>query len=85
MELADRFRTAVRQTYREHSADAELVPMVLCQACVQVLPVAGAGLSITDQLRIPLGASDEVVARAERLQTTLGEGPCLTASRWPPT
>jgi len=54
--------------------------MVLCQACVAVLPVAGAGISLTDGLRVPLGASDEAVSRAERLQTTLGEGPCLSAT-----
>jgi hypothetical protein len=33
-----------------------------------------------DELRVPLGASDELASRAERLQTTLGEGPCLTAT-----
>lgn len=60
-------------------ADAVL-PAVLAQACVTVLKVAGAGLSITDELRVPLGASDDVVVRAERLQTTLGEGPCLSAT-----
>jgi hypothetical protein len=69
------------QAYDEDTASAELVPMVLAQACVDVLPVAGAGLSITDDLRLPLGASSAEVALAERLQTTLGEGPCLTATR----
>ena len=42
-------------------------------------PVAGAGISISGRLRVPLGSSDDAVARAERLQTTLGEGPCLAA------
>jgi hypothetical protein len=51
----------------------------LAQGCVSVLPVSGAGLSMTDHLRIPLAASDETVAIGERLQVTLGEGPCLTA------
>jgi hypothetical protein len=45
-----------------------------------VLPVAGTGISVTDALRVPLGCSDEIAARAERLQTTLGEGPCLAAT-----
>ena len=55
--------------------------MVLAQACVEVLPVAGAGLCLTDELRVPLGARDHHAVRAERLQTTLGEGPCLYATR----
>lgn len=59
----------------------EVLPAVLARACVQVLPVFGAGLSYTDELRIPLGASDSMAVRAERLQTTLGEGPCLAATR----
>ena len=55
--------------------------MVLAQACVTVLGVSGAGVSLTDgQLRVPLGASDAVAAQAEALQTTLGEGPCLDAT-----
>ena len=33
-------------------------------------------------LRVPLASSDDTAAAAERLQTTLGEGPCLTASGW---
>ena len=80
MDLAERYRAAVTRAYVEEAATADLLPMVLAQACVAVLPVAGAGISITDELRVPLGASDEMVARAERLQTTLGEGPCLTAT-----
>jgi hypothetical protein len=55
--------------------------MVLAQACVAVLSVSGAGVSLTDgQLRVPLGASDAAAAQAEALQTTLGEGPCLEAT-----
>lgn len=87
MDLAERFRRAVTTAYDAAAASAELVPMVLSQACVAVLPVAGAGLSITDELRIPLGASDPDASRAEQIQTTLGEGPCLaaTASQQPVT
>ncbi len=81
MDLAAQFRTAVSAAYRVETASAELVPMVLAQACVEVLPVAGAGLSITDELRVPLGASDEASAQVERLQVTLGEGPCLSATQ----
>ena len=44
-----------------------------------ILPVEGAGISVTQDLRVPLGSSDAMAATAERLQTTLGEGPCLDA------
>ena len=54
--------------------------MALSEATIAVLPVEGAGLSMLTDLRVPLGASDEVVVRAEALQTTLGEGPCLSAA-----
>jgi hypothetical protein len=81
MDLAERFRTAVSAAYRAETASAELVPVVLAQACVEVLPVAGAGLSITDELRVPLGASDDHAAHVERVQVTLGEGPCLSATQ----
>lgn len=58
----------------------ELLPVLLSRACVTVLPIAGAGLSLMDELRVPIGASDGEVDGAERLQTTLGEGPCLAAA-----
>ena len=52
---------------------------MLARACVAVLPVQGAGLGLVERLRVPLGGSDDEAVRAERLQTTLGEGPCLDA------
>lgn len=78
----------------------ELLAVRLAKAAAGVLPVAGAGLSVftDDGFRIPLGASDDMAATAERLQFTVGEGPCieahkasrtvlatdsLIASRWP--
>ena len=86
MTLGEEFRSAINMCGRGRVDAPELLPTVLVQACVEVLPVAGAGLSVTRALgspralRVPLGASDEVAARAERLQTTLGEGPCLDAA-----
>lgn len=58
----------------------ELLPVRLMRACAQVLPVAAAGISLfTDEdHRVPLGASSEIAALAERLQFTVGEGPCLS-------
>lgn len=74
--LTARFLQAVG---REVGADG-LTPAALSRAVVQVLPVEGAGMSIlTGALRMPLGWSSAAVKGAEELQTTLGEGPCLTA------
>src|SRR3954453_20319520 len=46
-----------------------------------VLPVDGAGISLffVSDRRLPLGASDNRAAEAERLQFTVGEGPFLSA------
>ncbi|GAB3348858.1 GAF domain-containing protein [Modestobacter lapidis] len=46
-----------------------------------MLPVDGAGLSLAfaPDRRLPLGASDDTAALAERLQFTVGEGPCQAA------
>ena len=78
--LADEFQSAVTSLFQPRGAGPELLPLLLVQACVNVVPVSGAGLSMTDHLRIPLAASDATVAIGERLQVTLGEGPCLTAA-----
>jgi hypothetical protein len=72
---------AVVEAHDAHASGAEVLPMLLAQACVKVLGVSGAGVSITDErLRVPLGASDAMAAQAEALQTSLGEGPCLDAT-----
>lgn len=59
----------------------ELLPERLARACAQVLPVDGAGISLffAPDRRLPLGASDPTSAVAERLQFTVGEGPCLSS------
>jgi hypothetical protein len=59
----------------------ELLPERLARACAAVLPIDGAGLSafFSEDRRLPLGASDPTSATAERLQFTVGEGPCLSA------
>jgi hypothetical protein len=78
--LADRFDAAVMRVLRGRGTPRELLPMALSEAAIAVLPVEGAGLSMLTDLRVPLGASDEAVVHAEALQTTLGEGPCLSAA-----
>jgi hypothetical protein len=66
----------------ERNADPELMPVRLARACVAVLPVSGAAISLLyDDFRVPLGASDDAASCAERLQFTTGQGPCLDAVR----
>jgi hypothetical protein len=59
----------------------ELLPERLARACAASLQVDGAGLSMffAADRRLPLGSSDAQAAVAERLQFTVGEGPCLAA------
>src|SRR3954452_21751968 len=77
--LHERFVAEVAREFGQ-VAGPELLPVVLAASCTAVLPVDGAGLSLTDHLRLPLAASDDVAARAERLQTTLADGPGLDAA-----
>nr|WP_240895041.1 GAF domain-containing protein [Kineococcus siccus] len=60
--------------------DAEL-PSLLSRAAARSLGVDGAAVCIDDLsgVRLPLGASDRRAAVAERLQFTIGEGPCFEA------
>ncbi|MEY2399996.1 MAG: hypothetical protein QOJ08_107 [Ilumatobacteraceae bacterium] len=53
----------------------------LVERIVEVLPVSSAGVTLISAGRAPryIAASDESALRFERLQTELGEGPCLTA------
>lgn len=83
MDLAERYRTAASAAFEAARDDGTLLPKLLAEACVAVLPVQGAGISVTQDLRVPLGASDPASAVAEQLQTTLGEGPCLDAVATP--
>ena len=81
MDLDQQFMAAVIDAHDAQASATEMLPMLLAQACVKVLHVTGAGVSITEEgLRLPLGASDAMAAHAEALQTTLGEGPCLDAT-----
>ena len=61
-------------------AGPELLPSRLARACAAALRVDGAALSLhVGLLRTPIGASDAQTAHAERLQFTVGDGPCLRA------
>ena len=48
---------------------------------VDILPIGGAGVSLISPTTHPrfIAASDESAMRYERLQSDLGEGPCLAA------
>jgi hypothetical protein len=80
VDLTGRFRSAIGQLWADSVPQWEVLPAVIARACVAAVPVDGAGISLTHALRVPLGFSDDRSARAERLQVTLGEGPCLTAA-----
>jgi hypothetical protein len=81
--IAARFQAALRDVRSPGPDVPELLPVRLSVACSRVLGVDGAGICLAgpDGERLPLGASSELAARAERLQFTAGEGPCATAQR----
>ncbi|WP_448625173.1 ANTAR domain-containing protein [Geodermatophilus sp. URMC 64] len=101
MTIAGRFEDALVAASEPGSEGPELLPVRLARAVVRMLPVDGAGISLAGDhaQRIPLGASSEAAAMAERLQFTVGAGPCMAAQtgrepvfalhedlrrRWPP-
>lgn len=57
------------------------VPTALCRACVSLLPVTGASVSISGgrTVRAIWCASDATAARLAEAQYTLGDGPCQSA------
>lgn len=71
---------AVVEGLEKADDDWGMLPTLLMVACVDVLPVAGAGLSVMSDIRLPLGASDTDAVLAEQLQVSLGSGPCLAAA-----
>jgi hypothetical protein len=79
--IAGRFAAALDDTDAPELRGPELLPVRLARACARTLRVDGAGLSLVDaaQQRVPLGASSEEAAAAERLQFTVGAGPCMNA------
>jgi GAF domain/ANTAR domain len=80
VESVSTVRAAVMAELREQTGAADPVRLV-CEACVRLLPVDGASVSMMSGTteRAVLYASDEVVAHIEALQFSLGEGPCFEA------
>jgi GAF domain-containing protein len=56
-------------------------PERICQLCVELIDVAGAGISMVTQTgnRGAVCATDDVASMIEQLQFSLGEGPCVDA------
>ena len=81
MTIAGRFRAALEDATDPCLAGPELLPVRLAKACARTLAVDDAGLSLVDaaQQRVPLGASSDIAEVAERLQFTVGAGPCMAA------
>ncbi|HEV7213379.1 MAG TPA: GAF domain-containing protein [Blastococcus sp.] len=81
MSISAEFENALAAVTEPELDGPELLPVRLARACARMLPVDGAGISLVDgaQQRVPLGASSEPAADAERLQFTVGEGPCMTS------
>ena len=83
MTIAGRFQEALTEVDEPGLGGPELLPVRLARAAARMLQVDGAGLSITDAggRRVPLGASSDDSATAERFQFTTGEGPCTAAQK----
>jgi hypothetical protein len=63
------------------AADHASQPRRICELCVDHLGITGAGISMVTSVgnRGVVCATDDVSARIEDLQFTLGEGPCIDA------
>ncbi|MEP7178557.1 MAG: GAF domain-containing protein [Pseudonocardiales bacterium] len=77
--VLSRFATVLTRLTGPDLSGSESLPVRLAMGCVDVLPVDAAGISVMDALRIPLGASSADADVLERLQVTVGEGPCIDA------
>ena len=78
MTIVDRFHR-VRHA-REDDRSAEALPTTLVESCRDLFALDAVGISLTGEVRVPLAATSTDAVTAEALQTTLGEGPCLTAA-----
>jgi hypothetical protein len=67
----------------EAAAERTSQPRRICELCVTMLGVTGAGISMVTETgnRGVVCATDDVAAEIEDLQFSLGEGPCVDAVR----
>jgi hypothetical protein len=78
MSNIDRFHRV--RIARANDWSAEALPTRLVESCRDLFELDGVGISLIDKLRIPLAATSLEAVTAEALQTTLGQGPCVTAA-----
>jgi len=66
----------------EAAREPSLHPLRICQLCVDVLGVSGAGISMVTPTRNRgvVCATDDLAQQIESLQLELGEGPCVDAT-----
>jgi hypothetical protein len=82
MVSTDQFNSALARLCVSELAAGGMLPTLLAQVCVEVMGVDGASISLmNDTVRMPLGADSPTSAVAEKLQFSLGEGPCLESYR----
>jgi hypothetical protein len=73
----DRWERLLAETASEHTSACQRI----CELCVRTLDVSGGGISVVTATgnRGVVCATDDIAARIEDLQFTLGEGPCVDA------
>lgn len=72
---------AVLEAIRDTAVSGKSVPVRICWACAETMPIDGAAICLiggNSQIE-PVGSSDESTAQLEELQVTLGEGPAFDA------
>ncbi len=77
-------RTEGARSYGTPGRTEATLAEALCAACAAGLPVTGVGLALMngDGPQGLVAASDGPATTLEQLQFSLGEGPCMDASRW---
>ncbi len=82
MDVQDRLRVELDAAMAGSGSPLALADR-LCQACVEVLEIDGASISLTldGTSRGTFGASSSLSRHLDELQFTYGEGPCLDAAR----
>ncbi|WP_209308968.1 GAF and ANTAR domain-containing protein [Blastococcus sp. CT_GayMR16] len=78
----NRLRTALSEAM-SGAGSALSAADLLCHACVELLQVDGASVSLTHEgsTQGTFGSSGEMSRQLDELQFTFGEGPCLDATR----
>jgi GAF domain/ANTAR domain len=81
--MSSRAVTEILSAVRAASRDGEDLPDSLVRLCARTLPVNGVGLALMtdDGPAGTVAASDRGARQLEELQFTLGQGPCVDASR----